>query len=121
LAMAAADVVLVASGTATLEALLFEKPMVVAYRINWPSFLIGKCMVKITLVAMANLLAEREIRPEFLQNHCTPKNLSQAAIEYFENQGKVKTLIQEYKEIRRIIQKNANERATNALVSLLEK
>ena len=77
-AMAAADAVLVASGTATLEAALLKRPMVVAYRMAGPSWFVLSRLVKTPWVALPNLLAGKELVPEFLQGQATPRALAGA-------------------------------------------
>ncbi len=77
-AMAAADVVLLASGTATLEALLLERPMVVAYRLAPLTYAIARHLVHTPYVAIPNLLAGHAVVPEFIQHAATPQSLGAA-------------------------------------------
>ena len=77
-AMAAADVVLVASGTATLEAALLKRPMVIAYKMPRMSWWIMKHQRYQPYVGLPNILAGEFIVPEFLQDEATPDNLAQA-------------------------------------------
>jgi lipid-A-disaccharide synthase len=77
LALAACDAVLIASGTATLEALLYKRPMVVAYRLAPLTFWILKRMVKSPYISLPNLLAQRLLVPELLQDDATPEALAQ--------------------------------------------
>ncbi|MFN3579992.1 MAG: lipid-A-disaccharide synthase, partial [Pseudomonas sp.] len=79
-ALAACDAVLIASGTATLEAMLFKRPMVVAYRMAGLTFKILKRLVKVGHVSLPNLLAGREVVPEFLQDAATPEAMGQALL-----------------------------------------
>ena len=78
IALTAADLVLTASGTATLEALLLGKPMVVGYRLNPFTYFLVRTLglVKTPYIAIPNLLAEEQIVPEFLQQQVTPENLA---------------------------------------------
>ena len=77
--LAAADAAIVASGTATLQAALAQTPMVVVYRVNWLSWLIGRMLVRVPFVSLPNLLAGRELVPELLQSECTPEKIAAAA------------------------------------------
>ena len=80
-AMAAADVVLVASGTATLEAALLRRPMVIAYRMPWISWWIMRRQAKVEYVGLPNILAGERIVPELLQDAATPAKLAQAVLD----------------------------------------
>ncbi|PID37605.1 MAG: lipid-A-disaccharide synthase [Pseudomonadales bacterium] len=74
--MAMADVVLLASGTATLEAMLLNRPMVVIYRLNWLTYQIAKRLIKVPYVALPNILADDEIVPELIQSDATADNIA---------------------------------------------
>ena len=84
-AMAAADVVLVASGTATLEAALLRRPMVIAYRMPRISWWIMKSQARVRHVGLPNILAGEGIVPEFLQDAATPENLAAAVLELMDD------------------------------------
>jgi lipid-A-disaccharide synthase len=102
----AADVVLLSSGTATLEALLFEKPMVVAYRLDWVSYWIGRMMLYVKYIALPNILASTLLVPEFIQNKVTVKNLTDAVMPYFDNPEKSQLLINQYRQIRQTLEQD---------------
>src|SRR5579872_7465458 len=70
--MAAADVVLVTSGTATLETMLFKRPMVIAYRMSPITYQLARCLVKIPAIGLPNLLANEKLVPEFIQQEAQP-------------------------------------------------
>lgn len=76
----AADVALVASGTATLESLLAKTPMVVGYRMPTLNHVLARRLVRVPFIAMPNLLAGRRLVPEFIQHDVTPEHLADAAI-----------------------------------------
>lgn len=73
--MAASDLVLLASGTATLECLLYGRPMVVVYKLHWLTYMIANWMVKIPYKSLPNILAGKEIVPELIQYDATPANV----------------------------------------------
>jgi lipid-A-disaccharide synthase len=74
-AVAASDVAVVTSGTATLEAGLMRRPLVVVYRVSWLSYLVGRALVKVAHIALVNLLAGRRLVPELLQGQMTPERI----------------------------------------------
>jgi lipid-A-disaccharide synthase len=117
--MAAADVVLLASGTATLEAMLLKKPMVVGYRLSNLSFKIVSKMVKSPYVALPNLLAKQPLVPELLQDDATPEALGQAVLERLENTDERERLALAFTEIHRSLRQNADEQAANAIATLI--
>ena len=68
--MGAADLALVASGTATLETALFGTPQIVLYRTDPVTYLVGKLLVRVPLIGLVNVIAGREVAPEFIQHRC---------------------------------------------------
>lgn len=116
--MAASDVVLLASGTATLEAMLVKKPMVVAYRMSTLTYLILKCMVKISQVSLPNILANKVLVPEFIQRAATVENLGSAILDFIYNPRKTESLIEEFTKLHQIMRRNANQQAAKAVLEL---
>src|SRR5690606_4999081 len=82
--MAAADAVILASGTTALEAMLLKRPVVVSYKAAWLTFRIIWAMLKVPYVALPNLLAGRELVPELLQENAEPEAIAQAVLRYFD-------------------------------------
>ncbi len=117
-AMAASDVVLLASGTATLEALLLQRPMVVAYKLSALSHFIGKRLVDIDKFSLPNILAEKHLVPEFIQADATAENLGEAVLQRLDNTDLVKQLVTEYQQIHLGLRRNASAQAANAVMSL---
>lgn len=78
--LAAADLALIASGTATLEAALFGTPMVIMYCLNPLSYYLGRLLIRVPYIGMANLIAEEELFPELVQHEATPDRLAAAAL-----------------------------------------
>jgi lipid-A-disaccharide synthase len=117
--MAAADVVLLASGTATLEAMLLKKPMVVGYRLSNLSFKIVSKMVKSPYIALPNLLAQKSLVPEFIQDDATPQSLGDAVLERLENPQERERLTTAFTEIHQTLRQNADEQAASAIAALI--
>jgi lipid-A-disaccharide synthase len=78
--LAAADLVITASGTATVQTALHERPMVVVYRVSSLSYRVGKPLLKVDTYAMPNLVAGRRIVPELIQDDCTPERIASEAV-----------------------------------------
>ncbi|KAB0516711.1 MULTISPECIES: lipid-A-disaccharide synthase [Pseudomonas] len=116
LALAACDAVLIASGTATLEALLYKRPMVVAYRLAPLTFWILKRMVKSPYISLPNLLAQRLLVPELLQDDATPEALAQTLLPLIEG-GEEQT--RGFDDIHRILRRDASNQAADAVLTLI--
>jgi lipid-A-disaccharide synthase len=79
----AADCAILTSGTSVMEGTIIGTPMVVAYKTSALSFFLAKILVKVKYASLTNIMADRELIPEFLQDRATPENLASAAIPYF--------------------------------------
>jgi lipid-A-disaccharide synthase len=119
LAMAAADVVLTASGTATLEAMLLKRPMVVAYRLAELTYWLAKPLVRIPYFSLPNLLAQEALVPEFLQHDVTPEKLGTAILNWLENPQQVAKLQNRFMELHQSLRQGANQRAAESVLKLL--
>ncbi|MCP4285277.1 MAG: lipid-A-disaccharide synthase [Gammaproteobacteria bacterium] len=121
-AMLSADAVLSASGTATLEALLLKRPMVVAYRVNSLTYRIVKTfnLVKTPFIAMSNLLAGEEVAPEFIQDAATPEALSSALLSILESPDKMDHIHSVYVSVHHQLRQNSSAKAAEAVLKLLE-
>lgn len=119
--MAAADAVLMASGTATLEAMLLKKPMVVAYRLAPVTYWLAKKLVKIPHIALPNLLAKRVVVPEFIQHEATPENLGKALLLWLEQPNHVKELTTLFTELHHSLRQSASHQAAQAVLSVAQK
>ncbi|HSO84219.1 lipid-A-disaccharide synthase [Thiocapsa sp.] len=119
--LAAADVVLTASGTATLETLLTKRPMVVAYRVHPISYHLVKQLglVKVPYIAMANLLAEKELAPEFIQDRCRADLLAPAVLAFLDDAERVAQIQAEYRRIHLWLRKDAAASAAQAVLDLV--
>ncbi|MFL6608169.1 MAG: lipid-A-disaccharide synthase [Pseudomonas sp.] len=115
-ALAACDAVLIASGTATLEALLYKRPMVVAYRLAPLTFWILKRMVKSPYVSLPNLLAQRLLVPELLQDDATAEALATTLSPLIDG-GEEQT--RGFDEIHRTLRRDASNQAADAVLTLI--
>jgi len=117
LALCACDAVLIASGTATLEALLQQRPMVVAYRLAPSTYRIARHLVKSPWFALPNLLASRALVPELIQDAATAEALAAQLLPLLDNPQPQTTA---FAEIASHLRQNASQRACDALLPLLE-
>jgi lipid-A-disaccharide synthase len=115
-ALAACNAVLIASGTATLEALLYKRPMVVAYRLAPLTYWILKRMVKSPYVSLPNLLAQSLLVPELLQDAATAEALAQTLLPLLEN-GDAQTA--GFDAIHRTLRRDASNQAAEAVLNLI--
>jgi lipid-A-disaccharide synthase len=117
--MASADVVMLASGTATLEAMLIKRPMVAAYRLAPLTYWIVRRLLQVPYVTLPNLLAGETLVPELLQQEVTAENLGRAVLDYLEHPGKAAQLRSRFGDIHRMLRRQASERAAEAVLDLL--
>ena len=116
LALAACDAVLIASGTATLEALLYKRPMVVAYRLAPLTYWILKRMMKSPYISLPNLLAQRLLVPELLQDDATPEALALTLSPLIDG-GEEQTI--GFDQIHRTLRRDASNQAADAVLNLI--
>ncbi|OHC26547.1 MAG: lipid-A-disaccharide synthase [Pseudomonadales bacterium RIFCSPHIGHO2_02_FULL_60_43] len=114
-ALAACDAVLIASGTATLEALLYKRPMVVAYKVAPLTYRILKRLVTSAYISLPNLLAERLLVPEMIQDAATPEALAQLLAPLLDG-GEVQT--EGFDVIHRALRRDASVQAAQAVLQL---
>lgn len=116
--LAACDAVLIASGTATLEALLYKRPMVVAYKVAPMTYRILKRLVKSPYISLPNLLAGRLLVPELIQDAATPEALATTLLPLLDD-GSVQT--ESFDAIHRALRQDASAQAADAVLALVEK
>jgi lipid-A-disaccharide synthase len=116
-AMQASDVVIVASGTATLEAALLKKPMVITYRMPILSWWILKRMLLQPYVGLPNVLAGKFIVPELLQHDATPEKLAQAAIKLISDTLAIEEMKAEFNKIHISLKQNNAEKASSMILA----
>lgn len=117
--MAAADVVLLASGTATLEAMLLRRLMVVTYRVSKISYWLMRAFAHIRLIAMPNNLAGRHLVPELIQDDATAENLGRAVERNLARPLYAREALVEFERLAAQLRGNASERAADAIAEVL--
>src|SRR2546421_10837895 len=105
-ALAAADLALVASGTATLETALSKTPMVIAYRQSPITWAMMRAMLYLPYVGMPNILAGERLVPELLQDQATPAALAQALLDLLRDQAARKRQIERFHEFHHLLRQN---------------
>lgn len=122
-AMVASDVILLASGTAALEALLAKRPMVVAYRISALTYFIVKAfgMMKIDYYSLPNVLANEAVVPELMQDNCTAENIAAALSPMLDSPQSYDPLMQKFIRIHQDLKRDANHLAADVVLELAQK
>jgi lipid-A-disaccharide synthase len=122
-ALAACDVTLIASGTATLEAALFKRPMVIAYNMHWLSWRIMRRKKLQPWVGLPNILCQEFVVPELLQQAATPQALSNAVLRWVDikthEPAKIIALEQRFNRLHAELQRNTSQLATHAIEKIL--
>jgi len=118
-ALAAADIALVASGTATLETALFKTPMVIAYRQSPITWALMRQMVYLPYVGMPNILAGERLVPELLQDEAKPANLAGALLSLLRDTEARKRQVERFREFHQLLRQNTAEKAADAVLSVV--
>ena len=118
-AMAAADVILLASGTATLEALLIGRPMVITYRTHPVTWAIGRRMLNVDQVGLPNLLAARSLVPELLQDEASAPRLGAEVLALLDNEQACSAQVNAFADIAATLRNDASQGAATAIAELI--
>jgi lipid-A-disaccharide synthase len=118
-AMTAADVVVVASGTASLEAALLKRPMVISYRMGKWQYRLMKRMAYLPWVGLPNILCRETVVPELLQDDATPEKLAAAAIAWMEDGDGRKALEDRFMQLHQSLRQDTASRAAGAILPML--
>ncbi|MBK1712570.1 lipid-A-disaccharide synthase [Rubrivivax gelatinosus] len=118
--MAACDVTLIASGTATLEAALFKRPMVIGYRMAGLSWQIMRRMGYLPWVGLPNILCRDFVVPELLQDRCEPEALARETLAWLDDAARVRALQSRFLDLHHLLRRDTARRATDAIAQVLE-
>jgi lipid-A-disaccharide synthase len=118
-AMAASDAVLVASGTATLEAALLKRPMVIVYKMASLSYHLMRHMGYLPYIGLPNILADSRVVPEFIQDDATPENLARALLDFLGDAAARAHIAAVFRQIHLQLKQNTAEKAAGAVLALL--
>ena len=118
-AMMASDAVLVASGTATLEAALLKRPMAIVYKMAPLSYRLMRRMGYLPYVGLPNILAGKFVVPEFIQDDATPENLAQALLNFLGDRDTCSRISEVFREIHLQLKQNTAEKAAEAILASL--
>ncbi len=113
----ASDIVLTASGTATVQTALHERPMVILYKLSPLTYRLGRRFVKVDTFGMANLIAGRRVVPELIQDDCTPDRVAGEALALLNDRSRAETMRGDLREVRaRLGEPGASRRAAAAVL-----
>ena len=111
---------MVASGTATLEAAYFRLPFVLVYKVSWPTYFAARLLMRVPFLGMPNVLAGREIVPEFLQHEANPRSVAPSLLELLNDPAKREQMIGEFDAvIEKLGETGASTRAARAILAEL--
>jgi lipid-A-disaccharide synthase len=117
--LAACDVTLIASGTATLEAALFKRPMVIAYNMNWLSWQIMRRKKLQAWVGLPNILCQDFVVPELLQDAATPDALAHEVLQWLANPASVAAVQQRFAVLHDTLRRDTPALAAHAIEKIL--
>lgn len=116
-ACTAADVVLVTSGTATLEVALCKRPMVISYKIAPLTYWLVKSKITVEYVGLPNILLNKAVVPELLQKDATPEQLATAMLDWYRQPEKVAQLEQDFRQLHEMLKMDTDKLAANAVLA----
>lgn len=117
--MASADAIVVASGTATLEAMLFKKPMVITYRMGWFTKQLAKWLVKTPFAGLPNLLAGHLLVPELIQDAANEQAIFDCVDDYLSHPEKVAALKKEFDVIHQTLRMQSMDNIVDAIINVI--
>lgn len=121
-AMNAADLLIVASGTVTIEAALLKVPMIITYKVSPLTYALGKRLIRVPYIGMVNLVAGKQLAPELIQQDATPERIAQEAIKLLQDPAKLMAIREELAKVReKLGEPGASDRAAQAVIEVLKK
>lgn len=118
--MAAANIVLVTSGTATLETMLYKKPMVIIYKMSSLTYRLAKMLVKTPFIGLPNLLANKKLVPELIQDEANPNQIVKYIFEYLDNPEKVEQLQKDFREIHQSLLAESPSNMARSILNVIK-
>jgi len=119
-ALAACDVTLVASGTATLEAALFKRPMVITYRMAWLNWQRMRRMSYQAWYGLPNILSREFVVPELIQDRATPPELARETLAWLDNAARAEALSRRFTELHLALRQDTARKAADAIAQVLQ-
>ncbi|GAA0753798.1 lipid-A-disaccharide synthase [Ideonella azotifigens] len=118
--LAACDVTLLASGTATLEAALFKRPMVIVYRLHWLNYRMMRGKAYLPWHGLPNILAREFLVPELIQDQATPQAIAREALAWLDNPDRCAQLAQRFETMHLTLRQDTARKASDAIATLLQ-
>jgi lipid-A-disaccharide synthase len=115
------DFVLVSSGTATLETAIMQKPMIVVYKVSFLNWLIAKPLIRLPFIGLVNVVAGKEVVPEFIQYKARPRLIAEKTIEILTNQATLTNVKAELEKVRKSLgSSGASQKAAEIVLACLD-
>ncbi len=117
----ASDLVIVASGTATLETAILNRPLIILYKLSFPTWLIIRCLLRIRNVGLVNIVARKIIMPEFIQFKAIPSRIARQAIDMLTNKERIAKMNKDLEELRQLLgSAGASRRAARIVLETIK-
>ena len=121
-AMNLSELLIAASGTATLEGAILGKPMVIIYKVSLPSYWIARALIRVDHIGLVNLVAEKEIAPELIQRDVNPRRIADEALRILRDPLLSRKMVESMGEVRQKLgEPGAAQRAAHIVLSLMKK
>jgi lipid-A-disaccharide synthase len=117
--LAACDLALLASGTATLEAALFKRPMVIAYRLNWLPYRLMRGQQLQPWIGLPNILCEDFIVPELIQDRANPEALAAVVLEWLDAPARMAAVQERFTALHHLLRRDTATLATDAIEKVI--